>query len=322
MADAAPDKVIALPREGGNPPAPKPPVEEKKPSLLSNILAIIGIVIFLIIIIWCLVHLASLSGSWFSSLFASTPSLELQSPGDVTSGVPFTLHWNYKPEQSGTYALLYACGAVTLSNEGKNIPCGTSYTTAATSSSLVLLPVLAGSQAATTSLSLVFVPVNGSGVQGNTSFTVHPALASVTPSKPAAPVHTYSGPADLTVRIMSVTTDGYGNGTAVFDIANVGSGISGSYYFQADLPTSSYGPQYYGAPQGQSYTYTSPTQISLAPGDHVTSTLRFTQATQGGVFSVTVDPSENVNDSNRTNNYAYQTLTANGYYQPQPYYTY
>ena len=82
---------------------------------------------------------------------------------------------------------------------------------------------------------------------------------------------------------------------ATFDIANSGGTSSGRYYFTAQLPTV------------QGYTYNSPPQASLAPGAHIVSTLRFTQA-DSGYFSVSVDPSNMVRESNESNNYASQPV--------------
>src|SRR5580704_289633 len=84
----------------------------EKPSLLSNILAIIGLIILVIIIVWGLVHLAELSSGWFTSLFQkSAPTLQIQAPSDVTSGAPETVSWNYSgtASTSGMYAFLYQC---------------------------------------------------------------------------------------------------------------------------------------------------------------------------------------------------------------------
>jgi hypothetical protein len=114
---------------------------------------------------------------------------------------------------------------------------------------------------------------------------------------------------------MSVGVDSWGNGTVVFDIANIGGASSGVYYFTANLPT----------PMG--YFYSSPPQNSLNPGDHVVSTLRFTQAT-AGLVTIVADPSNMVRDYNRGNNSASQWVSGGQYgnynnnqynYQPQPY---
>ena len=100
-------------------------------------------------------------------------------------------------------------------------------------------------------------------------------------------------PPDLSVYIISVTPDASGIATVTFSIANNGGTSSGTYYFTANLPTQS------------GYTYTSPAQSSLAPGSHIISTLRFSQAASG-VFSVSITTP----DSNQSNNYASQSLNA------------
>jgi hypothetical protein len=86
-----------------------------------------------------------------------------------------------------------------------------------------------------------------------------------------------------------------------FDIQNIGGSHSGSYTFQAQIPTS------------QPYTFTSQVQPSLAPGSHVVNTLRFSPAVNG-TFSVQLLAS----DSRTSNNYASQWVTgSHPVYQPQ-----
>jgi hypothetical protein len=162
-------------------------------------------------------------------------------------------------------------------------------------------------------------------VQGNATITVDP-VAKVVPVTKPAPVTSYkpsttsyvstnySGPAQLSVRVISGNISGNGDGTVTFDIANIGGSPSGSYYFTAQLPTA------------VPYPYQSPLQTSLAPGSHVTSTLNFTDAQSGGgVFTVTIEGSA----ANSSNDYASMQLTGpynNGYnqtpYVQYPTYTY
>jgi hypothetical protein len=112
------------------------------------------------------------------------------------------------------------------------------------------------------------------------------------------------------VRITSVSQDA-GVTVVAFDIANTGGSPTGTWYFTAQLPTS------------QPYTYTSSAQASLAPGDHIANTLRFTGVMsggltgQGGNVGISVDPSNAVAESNESNNYASQWVNApyqSGYY--------
>ena len=314
---------------------------EEEASVFSSMLAIIGLVILVVVVVWGLIHLASLSSSWFDSLLPhSTPSIELEAPASTASRTPITLRWRYTSSESGSYSFVYQCGtgAHFETATSKQIPCGAAYALAS-STSLALTPVLSDSASSTIPYSVVFIPSGTSApsAQASGSLLVTPAVAAAqtittTQSVPAAKKP--QGPADLSVRIISVSADQYGNGTAIFDIANVGSGSSGAYYFQSILPTTNYGTVYYYGSASQGYSYSSPAQVSLAPGEHVVSTLRFTGAEVGGVFSVTADPSSSITDSNRTNNYAYQTLVGNyntynnsqpyyyqyNYQQPQPYY--
>ena len=106
---------------------------------------------------------------------------------------------------------------------------------------------------------------------------------------------TGGGPGGLWVQILSVVPDGAGGGIATFDIGNDGLSSTGVYSFTAQLPMT------------DGRLYQSPTQSSLAPGDHVVNTLRFSQATSG-IFSVVVD-SGTKNEARTDNNYASQTVS-------------
>ncbi|MBI5457449.1 hypothetical protein HY971_01860 [Candidatus Kaiserbacteria bacterium] len=199
---------------------------EPKESLISNTLGIVGFIIVVAIVLWGLLHIASLGQPWLSSLF-DTVSSKVNAPAKVESR-----------------------------------PLGT----------LVMKP-----------------------------------LATTTPVAPArSPV---VGPTDLSVQILSVEPDGAGGGVATFDIGNEGQSSTGAYSFTAQLPTA------------DGYLYNSPVQSSLAPGDHIVNTLRFSSAISG-VFSVVVDTSKN--ESNTSNNYASRQVSMpyvnyNYNYNPQPY---
>src|SRR3989338_2282134 len=83
--------------------------EEPKASLASNILAIAGFIILIVVVIWGLIHLANISRTWFSSLFGSNAAIEVTAPESATSGIPFNLSWTYDEPVDGTYAFLYQC---------------------------------------------------------------------------------------------------------------------------------------------------------------------------------------------------------------------
>jgi len=323
-----------------------PPPEDPKTSFLSNILAIAGFIIIIVVVIWGLVHLANLSRSWFSSFFG-TPgaSIEMTAPKTAVSGKAFTVTWEYEPSIPGTYAFLYQCASglqfrtSDASGALTEIPCGAAYTVAASDNMLSLTPFNPATSTVSLPLSLIFLPSGeGEQAQGSATVAVTPvsgatpiAAPRITPTSPstpptvpqqASPRQTVPAPprpitpADISVRIVSVYTDASGVSTATFEIANIGGSVTGSYYFTAQLPTTSaYSGNYYGGTM-QGYTYTSPVQKSLGAGDRIVNTLRFTQIRlEGGTFSVHVDPYGSVRESNKTNNFASQFVSAPYYYQ-------
>lgn len=213
------------------------PTDESRVDLLSNMFAIVGLIIVVTIVVWGIVHFARLSSGWMPSFFSTS------------------------------------------------------------SSTVAIAPLTA----ATT---LLATPIA-------TSTTPKPVTKPI--EKPKAP----AGPADLSVAITRVGVIDSGSGMFVdryptspydmaaveFEIANIGKSASGTYTFEAFLPTQS------------NYLYTSPVQTSLAPGDHITNTLRFTQ-TISGAFTVVVDPTHATKDSDTGNNIASINISLP---YPQPY---
>lgn len=305
-------------------------VEEKpKQDLLSSILAIAGLVILAIIVIWGLLHLATLVSPSLSSLFSRSPKLTVSAPESATSGIPFTVRWKYSTSEKGAYAFLYPCKDglkfETPSGAGaaNDIPCGSSLGLPHGSTSLSLTPRLSGASSLDVPLSIAFIPsaTSSKRVQGSATTKIHPAPATAPapsgeagkarqkaepePAPLAEPPARAARQADLSVAIISATADQWGNATVVFDIGNVGGSTNGSYTFSAQLPTRSPLP------------YSSPLQSPLNPGDHVVNTLRFSQAT-AGVFNVSL----NASDANQSNNFASQSLVASYYnnsYNPNAY---
>ena len=307
---------------------------QEKSSLLSNILAVIGLIILVIIIVWGLVHLAELSSGWFTSLFQgkSTPAITVTAPSDATSGAPVQVSWQYSTTATGSYAFLYQCqpgmefASINMtSNTASGIPCGAAFSVTPSDNSIVILPLLAGTTSASVPFTIIFVPTTGAQVEGTATMTIHPGsqqpatqpatqpskTTTTTTTKPAASTsyaqpRTYS-PADIAVRIVSENVDQYGNGIVTFNISNVGGTRSGTYYFSAVLPTRTPIP------------YTSSLQAPLSPGSYIVDTLRFSEAVSG-TFSVSIQ----ARDVNQNNDYASQWISApaygNGYYpQTQPY---
>ncbi len=316
-------------------------------SLLSDILAIIGLVILGVIIIWGLVHLVSLSSNWFSSLFPSSgASIQITAPAEVVSGDATTISWNYSPSEKGSYAFLYQCESGFrfdfTPTSGVNVPiiCGSGFSVPSTGDSIVVTPALSTTMTKPLSVpfSIVFIPVATTSKQvvGTAKITIDPATSTAPTKTTSAPApytkpantsrYTSGGTPDLSVHIITSGVIDPATGALIarqptspsdvsaveFDIANTGSAPTGTWYFEAYLPT----------PSG--YTYISPAQVSLAPGSHIVNILRFNQvAPGGGVFSVTVDPNGLVRDANRGNNYASVAVSSPVYYPAQvqqPYY--
>jgi hypothetical protein len=302
----------------------------EKASLLSNILAIIGLIILVIIIVWGLVHVAELSSGWFTSLFPSSgPSIKVTAPSDAASGAPVTVSWNYSTTAAGSYAFPYQCQSGfqfavinTTNNTASGIPCGAAFQITPSDQNIQVLPLLSGTTSVSVPFSILFVPTSGTQIEGSATMTIHPGTGTTTtqPSgtqttttKPATTAaatsrsYAYQGPADLSVHIISANIDQYGNAVVTFSVSNVGGSRSGSYSFTAQLPTTSYTYGYSGA----AAPYVSSAQAPLPAGGYIVNTLRFSQAT-GGVFSVALS----ANDGNQSNNYASQVMTA----LPQAYY--
>ncbi len=287
---------------------------EPKASLVSNTLAIVGFIIVIVIVLWGLFHIATLGAPWLSSLFGKgTETIKITAPASVTSGKPFSVTWKYSPSETGTYAFLYQCKDIVhfqtdAGGTPVTVPCGAAFTLPTTNNTLLLTPELSGTASTSVPLSIVFIPsaTTSKQVQGSATLTVVPAVATapvVTPpatttppvqqpttTPPVVNPPKQAGPADLSVQILSVVPDGAGGGIATFDIGNEGLSSSGVYSFTAQLPMS------------DGRLYQSPTQSSLAPGDHVVNTLRFSQAISG-IFSVVINPGTR-NEARADNNYA------------------
>ena len=153
-----------------------------------------------------------------------------------------------------------------------------------------------------------------SSVATSTEGTVNPDTTPVTP-RPGTPTtvtvpvtvpQTLYGKADLTVRVTetgylrSANTNSFvkdnevpeGERPAIkFRVTNVGTNKSGTWNFEAKLPTTS------------SYTYKSSNQQSLMPGQFIDFTLGFDRAKDGeNRISLEIDSQDDVDESNERNN--------------------
>ena len=295
--------------------------ESQSPGLLANILAVAGFIILIVIIVWGAYHLLRLTGAGISSLFSNTGTeIQITTPTTpVESGKAFPLAWDYSPSEDGNFAVLYQCKAgfrfETNAPSRAALPCGNAINVGG-DKTINLVPVLTGTTTLDVPVSVVFVPAATSSTErpqgattvkvtgGSTTATPAPtnsgSTGSATTPRPAAP----AGKPDLSVRILSVGTVNAVTGAienrypgpeeiaaVQFDIANNGTGSTGSYAFTVSLPI-----------QG-GYVYTSPAQNALTPGSHIVNTLRFKPVQSGGgTVTVSVDPYGAVNESNESNN--------------------
>lgn len=292
----------------------------KRRMTVSNILAIIGFIILIVIVIWGLVHLARLSTPWFASLFDSdNSSIAINAPVEAKSGEKVQIDWNHEADVEGMYAFMYQCSQgiqfkVTAPDESiLTIPCGAAFSAGPTAQTITVQPVLTGTTTALANISIVFIPREQNPdehARGNATIKLSATVPTTPDPKPTTPKPTTprpttpsgnASPANLRVVITSISTDASGMTTATFDIANVGGSRSGTYYFNASLPTS------------PMQTYASQPQAPLSAGSHVVNTLRFAPTTSG-TFSVTV-----TGDNSPSNNSASQYVNAPVYYNQNPY---
>ena len=335
--------------------------EDRKPSTLSNILAIIGLIILIVIIIWGIVHLVTLSSGWFSGFFQqnNTPTITVSAPNDATAGAPITLSWTNSSTENGTYAFIYQCQQNfqfdtidPTTNTANPLQCGTAIALASsTVQSVQVLPLMAPNATSSVSVpvSIVFTQSNGTQTTGNSTLTIHPGsntpvtqTQTQTPTQPTKPVTitkptttytrpTHTTPADLAVHIIAVGSIDPNTGAFVASPATSPNQVSAVEFSIQNVGGSRSGTYYFSAnlPTTDGYIYQSPAQASLAPGSSIVNTLRFTQVTNGGgQFSVSINPGGNVRESNYSNNTAQIFVPAytyngypSGYYQSSGYST-
>lgn len=299
-----------------------PMTETSRRGLLGDFLAIIALIILALILIWGATHLFSLVRDWVASSRGGTAAtgLTVTAPAQARSGERFTVSWKNNTGKEGTYAFVYQCKSglafktAFATGTPQQIPCGVAYRLPASlGTSAALMPVLTSNASTTVPFSILLGTTTTTPTvlaQGNASITIMPGAVayetipgggSTTPRPSDRPVP--SGPPDLAVRIVGVgyidpVTDAFVVGapnspaalSAVqFDIINVGSGSTGNWSFSAVLPT------------GTGYTYRSPVQAPMGPGDHVLNTLRFSgTAVNGGEFTVTASDARDMNTKNDT----------------------
>lgn len=255
----------------------------------------------------------------------------------LPSGEQFAVSWKYTPKTAGSYAFLYQCRegfqfkTSVAADAQTAIPCGVGYTIPSSNNMFNVTPILTGTSSLDVPLSVIFIPsapaatgTPASHAQGNASVTIINA-ANTAPAIPAAapattaktspvpnaqtadvPSARVPGLPDLSVRILSKGVVDPISGDIIsrepasaeelvavrFLISNVGGASTGAWYFTTQLPIY------------PDYTYASPAQVPLASGARIENMLRFRNAVPGGLFSVSVDPANQVNELNEDNNTA------------------
>jgi len=307
-------------------------------AFISNALAIVGFIILFVIIVWGLFHIVNLSGTSITSLFSSKPKVTVTAPKSAISGEPITVAWQYSGKDAGTFSFLYKCDQNFYFGAGSSralarIPCGSAINVGSSTSAMVI-PVLSERASLDVPVTIIFSPNTGERVQGEATI----AIAAATSTPPSTPVvepkpvkpttpytpktyprkplnlvaHAGSGPADLRVAMILVGVIDPSSGALLpraprstseivgveFDIANIGGSSTGNWYFTANLPTGG----------AQPYIFTSPTQRSLAPGEHIVNVLRFAPNMRPSTISVIADPANRVYEANEYNNIVSQTI--------------
>ncbi len=333
-------------------PEHRPTGPARKPGLLANILAIVGFIILIIIVIWGVLHIISLSSPWFSGMFSGSKNSEITvtAPAQVAANSPFVISWKHSSSNRGTYAVLYQCAdGLKIQIEGNAIPCGAAYTLGNATGTAAMLPTLTGTTSVSTNISVLFIPsaVGTTGPEATGSAAVRIVSGSATQNPPVVvtpnptptptpkptpgstgspqgkptpvPAPKPVSPADLSVRIIAVGVIDQYTGAFVVRAPYSASEVSAVQFNIQNVGGKASGSYTFSAniPTSQPYTFSSQVQPSLSAGSHVVNTLRFSPA-MNGTFSVQVHGS----DSRTSNNFASVWVTGAAQHQGYPTYPY
>jgi len=328
--------------------------------MVLRAIAVIGLVAILLLGAWGIIQIAFALPGFLHTLFSSNAAPKVESveslgvtlPQTLTSGQPFAVSWAHtNKEGEYGYQLSYSCAtglslhAPTPSGGYQNVPCNTSFNFTGATETMQLTPTLSNKAEVQTTITIFatklaegVVTAVGSSTTTVVPATVIPAATVIQKPTPAAtkvapapkPTTTYVaanrttnlyGSPDLAVSILG-TQQMSNRYTMQFIVTNVGTNVSAAgWILTAHLPLN------------PTYTYTSPVQPGMYPGDKVIYTLTFdapttygygyqniceylytycnTQNTYNGypqyndrTVRITVDPQSYVADYNRTNNTA------------------
>ena len=322
--------------------------DARRASIVSNIIAIIGFIVLVVIIVWGLINLLSLGAPWLSDAYdwvrGKDSEIEITAPAQATSGMIFSISWEHESDEAGAYALLYECAEglqLGIPNEGGTysaLPCGTSVTLGDATTTLSILPLLVDTQLEQLILSVIYIPADAENSEASASGSAEISVKGTSAPRPVAtttppvttppttrppvttPTPRPTAP-DLKVSIVAVGVIDPYTGKIAQRAPNGPHEIMGVQFDIANIGGSASGSYYFTAmlPTARTFTYISPTQASLAPGAHVLNTLRFDQATAGMVV-VHVDPANTVKESNESNNAVSRSIS--GQYYPTYYQNY
>ncbi|MEJ0054102.1 MAG: CARDB domain-containing protein [bacterium] len=187
-------------------------------------------------------------------------------------------------------------------NSGTVVPFGTPAASTTTVNTTVVIPA---TTTTTSSVTATVAPTPSAGAPANNAYVI-PGTGTAVRSG------SFTGLPDLTVTnlvvgylpsndssdaafVLSSSVPDNRRFAVKFSVVNRGTNVSGTWDFEAKLPTK------------QSYTFSSPTQVSLNPGDHIDFMLHLDDGeakTGDQSFSVTLDPDKDVSESDESNNYA------------------
>jgi len=323
--------------------------EKKEKSLLGKILFIVGVVVILIILAFLVVTFVPKIFSGLANVGSSIGSLVGNSTIEITADKSnlkdndrFTLVWENDPAEIGSYNITYECinnvyFDIITDTDVRRLICENTFTLGDVDNATlrihfdeenayadVPIYISYSDGDGKTSQGSVFVTVqNGTpgaytnvneddefseaedGENSNAEITTTEVSTTPTPQKSQTVTPTTqqrvvyqtvrtASPADLAISNVVVI----GNNQVQFTVSNTGGQSTGNWLFN------------YSAPTNNQQVASSPLQISLAPGQAVRYTLNYFVRDGGSqTVSIALDPSNQLAESNESNNFASVTFS-------------
>jgi hypothetical protein len=311
---------------------------------VKGLLGAILVAFIIMIILTSISYLPKITNSLYSSLSGAIYSVFI--PADkatmsadkviINSGEDFTINFKKGDDTgvTGLFTVSYTCSSnanlMSVETDGlKNIGCDKPYYLLGNEAAIKIRPITKDSVVRlvvtgsfensdtqkTDTVGVVRVTIKNSAVGTivNPPNTTKPSVAN--PNTVVGQTPTYYGKPDLAIRMLQVgllntstnliTTQNQFLSTNMvgikFEVRNDGDANTGAWSFAASLPSVS------------TPVYNSNTQISLRPGESIIFTLGFTNLTNTGLLTISVDPQKIVTESNKNNNVITSTITSYGY---------